>query len=227
MPEKLVKDKYLGETAKIPCPGTCLGITDHTVMAAMDQEDGDIHMDWWTRHQVVMCQGCKTLSFRQVTGSTEDYEQVGDQEWISHERVQLYPARKTDSRGLGKDVERLPDEVARLYEETRTALVNAAPVLTGIGLRALVETVCKEKNAPGVKLFQKIDGLVTLGVLTKTDATVLHQIRAIGNDAAHEAKPHPDEQLSLALEVVEHLLKSVYVMPFKLAKFMKPKPTAV
>ena len=62
-----------------------------------------------------------------------------------------------------------------------------------------------------------------MGVLTKTDAAVLHEIRSMGNEAAHESKPHSDEQLSLAMEVVEHLLKSVYIIPFKLAKFAKPK----
>ncbi|MBC7680879.1 MAG: DUF4145 domain-containing protein [Ferruginibacter sp.] len=223
MPDQLKKDKSTGHSVEVACAGTCSGITHHAIMASMDRGGSNEHIDWWSHYQVIMCQGCKTLSFRQASGTSEDYEQIGEDEWVSNESVQLYPARKTDSLGLGDDVIRLPDTIARLYEETRTTLLNATPVLTGIGLRALVETVCKEKKAPGDNLQKRIDGLVEMGVLTKADADVLHEIRSMGNDAAHEAKPHPDEQLFLAMEVVEHLLKSVYIIPFKLAKFAKPK----
>jgi hypothetical protein len=223
--EKLVKDGSIGDgLVQVACAGPCFGMTKHKIVSSMDRVGYAHDVDWWSRYQILMCQGCETLSFRHVSGSSEDYEQVGENEWISHEQAQLYPSRKADLKGLtDDDIEKLPQTVALLYRETRTTLVNATPVLTGIGLRALVETVCKQKNSPGDNLLKQIDGLVTLGVLTKTDATVLHQIRTMGNDAAHEAKPHPDEQLALAMEVVEHLLKSVYVIPTKLIKFAETK----
>jgi hypothetical protein len=223
MSESLKKDQSAGQEVNVACAGTCSGITSHMVMSSMDNTGDNDFMNWWSRYQVIQCQGCKKLSFRQVHGNSEDTEQVGENEWINHERVQLYPARNADTRGLGEDVARLPDTVAMLYEETRTTLLNATPVLTGIGLRALVETVCKEKKSPGKVLQKQIDGLVTMGILTRTDADVLHEIRSMGNVAAHEAIPHPDEQLVLAMEVVEHLLKSVYIIPYKLKKFSKPK----
>ena len=223
MSERLKKDASIRHSVKVACAGTCLGITHHEVMASIDNsgEYGDI--DWWSNYQVIMCQGCKTLSFRQASGTSEDHIQIGEDEWELNESVQLYPARKAGSRGFGDDVIHLPTTIALLYEETRTTLLNSSPVLTGIGLRALVETVCKEKQAPGSSLQQRIDGLLNMGILTRTDAAVLHEIRTMGNEAAHEAKPHSDEQLSLAMEVVEHLLKSVYILSLKLAKFAKPK----
>jgi hypothetical protein len=39
------------------------------------------------------------------------------------------------------------------------------------------------------------------------------KIRTLGNDAAHEVKPHKPKQLSLALDVCEHLMKGVYLLP--------------
>lgn len=93
------------------------------------------------------------------------------------------------------------------------ALSNQAPVLTGIGLRALLETVCKEKNATGHDLLKKIDSLVSSGILTPASAAILHKIRALGNAAAHEVKPHSDKQLGLAMDIVQHLLKDVYILP--------------
>lgn len=224
MAEQIKKDGSVGQSVKVACAGTCSGITRHTIMASMDKQDEYQGIDWWANYQVIMCQGCEKLSFRQASGSSEDCIEIAENEWDLNECVQLYPARKADSRGLGDDLTRLPDAIALLYIETRTTLLNSSPVLTGIGLRALVETVCKEKMAPGENLQKRIDGLVGMGVLTKADADVLHEIRSMGNEAAHETKPHSDEQLSLAMEVVEHLLKSVYIIPFKLKKFAKPMP---
>ncbi len=90
---------------------------------------------------------------------------------------------------------------------------NEQPVLAGIGIRALVERICKDKQAPGGNLVEKINDLVKLGVLTQDGATILHKIRTLGNDAAHEVKPHKPEQLRLALDVCEHLLQGVYLLP--------------
>ena len=101
----------------------------------------------------------------------------------------------------------------KIYEETLQALNIQSPVLTGIGLRALVETVCKAKDASGKNLRKKIDNLVEKQVLTPNGADTLHKIRTLGNDATHEVKPHNEKQLGLAMDVVEHLLKEVYIFP--------------
>jgi hypothetical protein len=105
--------------------------------------------------------------------------------------------------------------VRGIYKETIQALSNNSPVLAGIGLRALIETICKEKNAEGRNLFLKIDDLVAKQILTPTGSTILHKIRTLGNDAAHEVKPHSEKQLGLAMDVVEHILNDVYIIPSK------------
>ena len=87
------------------------------------------------------------------------------------------------------------------------------PVLSGIGIRALIETTTKERNANGKDLMEKINDLVTQGVLTKDGADILHKLRVLGNKAAHEVKPHSTDQLDLAMDVIEHLLKGVYILP--------------
>ena len=66
-------------------------------------------------------------------------------------------------------------------------------------------------------MLAKIDNLAAQHVLTTASATILHKIRSLGNAAAHEVKPHSERQLGLAMDVVEHLLKDVYILP-KLAE---------
>jgi uncharacterized protein DUF4145 len=80
-------------------------------------------------------------------------------------------------------------------------------------LRALVETVCHEKNAQGKSLLNKIDDLTAKSILTPAGAQILHKIRTLGNAAAHKVKPHSEKQLAVAMDVVEHLLTDVYILP--------------
>lgn len=92
-------------------------------------------------------------------------------------------------------------------------MANELPVLAGVGIRALVESVCNEKKASGSNLAQRIDSLVPLGILTRDAAKTLHSLRILGNRAAHEVKPHSIAKLRIALDIAENLLTNVYVIP--------------
>jgi hypothetical protein len=202
----------IGQEHSLPC-SNCTGKTAHKVLASVDVEDHDDHASWYDSYQVVQCGGCKTISFRKASSNSMDMVQVGEDEWEHPVYESVYPSRIAGRKGLGVDVTYLSATIRRIYEETQAALTSDSPVLTGIGLRALLETVCKEKEAVGHDLFNKIDHLVTVNVLTPTGAAILHKIRTLGNAAAHEVKPHSDKQLGLAMDIVEHLLRDVYILP--------------
>jgi len=212
-------NKTQGEEHIVPCV-KCTGKTTHKVLASVDirGEDGDnnFSVSWANDHQVIQCLGCKSVSFRVESSNSEDYYPSDDEGNLEHSiDERLYPPRLEGLKGLGDDTHYLPLNVRRIYDETHLALSNQAPVLAGIGLRALLETVCKEKKATGKELLTKIDNLVSTGILTPTSATILHKIRTLGNAAAHEVKPHSDKQLGLAMDIVEHLLKDVYIFPMQ------------
>lgn len=177
--------------------------------------DGANSFDWWSDSEVVQCQGCKAVTFRQTSSDSESGD-FGDEGWEPSVKERLYPGRLAGMKTLGDEVEYyVPTEVYRIYSETIGALANGSPVLAGIGLRALLEAVCKERHAGGKDLHKKIEDLQRQGILTQVSATILHKIRALGNAAAHEVKPHPEHQLALALGIVEHLLNDVYILPKK------------
>ncbi len=215
-------NKTQGQELSIPCV-KCSGRTAHKVLASVDVrgEDGDANysFNWATDHQVIQCLGCKSVSFRVESSNSEDcypIDDCGNFEYAVDEK--LYPPRLEGIKGLGAETHFLPANVRRIYDETLMALSNQAPVLVGIGLRALLETVSKEKMATGRDLLKKIDDLVEKGILTPASAAILHKIRALGNAAAHEVKPHSDRQLGLAMNIVEHMLKDVYILP-KMVEF--------
>lgn len=207
-------NKSVGTNASIPCV-KCSGRTDHAVVASVDRSGyvPKYDLSWNESYQIVKCNGCKTLSFRSIATNSEDYVQVGEDEFEHSVNEQLFPSRIEGLKGLGEDSVYLPSELRRVYDETTHALYGGSLVLAGIGIRALVETVCKEQNAQGKDLFAKINDLEAKKILTPSGANILHKVRTLGNTAAHEAKPHTLRQLSLAMSVVEHMLRDVYILP--------------
>jgi hypothetical protein len=197
----------------------CSGTTAHLALATVSvhgsEGDSNYSFDWQVDHQLIQCLGCKSITYRTVSSNSEDYGDDEDGSTYYRETEKLYPPRVANARGLGDEAAFLPQKIRQIYEETLVAFSASAPVLAAIGLRALIEVVCKEKAAEGNDLFRKIDSLVEKGVLTPAGAAILHKIRTLGNAAAHEIKPHSEAQLGLAIDIVEHLLKDVFILPKK------------
>ncbi len=215
--EELTINKTQGKVYRVPCL-TCIGKTDHYVLASVDisgeEEVGGNILDWGEAHQVIQCLGCKTISFRKDSYHwAEDWNDDEDGEpECATDNEELYPSRIEGRRMIDKHYY-LPSKVRQIYHETLLALTNHAPILAGMGMRALLESVCKEKHAEGRDLFHQIDNLTEKGILTPTAAKFLHKIRTLGNAATHEVKPHSAEQLGIAMDIIEHLLKDVYILP--------------
>ncbi len=225
--KNLTFNKTKGDSMQLPCI-RCNGQTWHEVMISADISGEETSWDYYYRenYQVVMCQGCEELSFRKNESNSEDtFVDEEDGSVLSIDHPELYPSRIAGRPKL-RHYEYLPFDVKSIYGETHQALCNGQLILAGIGIRALVETICKEKEAEGRVLEQKIDNLVILGVLTRDGAEILHSLRILGNESAHEVKPHSEETLDSAMEVVEHLLKGVYILSETAKKLPKRNPTS-
>lgn len=213
-------DKYVGQKVKVACK-KCARDTNHLVLKSVEESgsepmEPDIDFYWSTTYQIIQCQGCDTISFRSLSSNSEDFGPTGE----VFEQEALYPSR-TEGREVISDAHILPSELERIYQETVNVLNGNQPVLSGIGIRAIIETVSKEKNATGKDLCEKINNLVATGVLTKDGADILHKLRVLGNKAAHEVKAHSSTELNLAMDVVEHLLQAVYILPFHAKRMFK------
>lgn len=218
MPTETTKrlNKTQNELVSVAC-AKCNGSTAHKILLSADetgkQDDGRYEYYWDTHHQIIQCQGCKVLAFRKASSNSEDHDcdDFGETCYAIFEEI--YPPRLEGRKGLDDKTKYLPFEIQQIYTETLKALSNSSPILSGIGLRALVEAVTLEKEAVGSNLFGKINDLVNKKILTPTGADTLHKIRTLGNAAAHEVKPHTEKQLRLAMDVIEHLLTDVYILP--------------
>lgn len=223
MTDKLELNKQQGQKIPSFCRD-CHRETKHEIITEAtlsgSEVSGGYSTGWATEHQIIRCLGCETFSFRKVAGTEHDYVQVGENEWAYEASVDVYPNPREGRQPL-TDAGLLPVKIQRIYEESLQALNDTQPVLCGIGTRAIIETVCKDRNAIGGDLYNKINSLVGLGVLTKDGADILHKLRTLGNDAAHEVKPHSLQELGLAFDVVDHLLLGVYILPEHAKKTFK------
>ena len=199
---------------------TCKNATKHDILFSHDNcddsEDGDIRM--WTSDQVLKCCGCDEISFRHTYQCTEEINfETGNLELTE----MLYPNR-VEGRVPMDSYDEFPPKTRRIYMETLKALNQNAFVLSAIGLRALIESVCVEQKTPGHTLEKRIDELAASGLLSKKQAEFLHAHRFMGNAAAHEMIAPKATELVAALDIAETLLKTIYILP-DVAKSLKPK----
>ena len=209
---------------KLPC-ANCDNKTYHKVLFSVEEVEAYEFPDVYSfyEYQVVICQGCKKISFRSNWNCSEDgynYMDVYESAGVDHE--DLYPSRVAGRKEL-KNWYHLPSEIYKIYKETHVTLCSGMLILAGVGIRILVETICNEKKAKGKNLENKIDDLVEIGVLTKEGAEILHGTRLLGNQMAHEAKLIDERILNEAMDVVEHLLMGAYILPKKTKHLPKRK----
>lgn len=166
--------------------------------------------------QIIQCQGCDHLSFRSIYSfSEEEYFNKATGEWDHIETVKLYPSRAVGKLRIQRsDFHFLPPRVRRALEETHDAICMGNEILSGAGIRLLLEAVCQEQGCEG-NLEKKIDQLVVKGFTTKTNAEILHILRDLGNASLHEMKIHTKEEIDISFIVIQNLLESVYIIPEK------------
>lgn len=190
---------------------SCRHATNHEVLFSHDSvaesEDGDIKV--WTSDQVLKCCGCDDISFRHAYECTEDIDYETGQLAVTEV---LYPNR-VDGRGPMDGYDEFPAKTRRIYKETLKALNQNAFILSAIGLRALIESICVEQKTLGGTLEKRIDELAASGLLSKKQAEFLHAHRFMGNAAAHEMIAPKVTELVAALDIAETLLKTIYILP--------------
>lgn len=214
------------ETKRKEFPAVCEECSRETVRTVLTNvssrdasPDGDIQV--WENYLTILCRGCKTVSFCRESYCSEDLGPDGEPIMTAA----LFPNRIARRPPL-KNLYYLPRGLWKAYEETRSALMHDLPILTGIGIRAIVETVCNEKGCSSRNLEEKIGELISTGVITRADGAILHDLRFMGNEAAHKTKAHSQDELSLALDVAEHLLESVYLLPERAKRLPNQSRTA-
>lgn len=200
----------------------CNRETDYDVLKSHEEEFMDEYrcVEKWL---IVRCRGCRSISYRSEFHDIESGYPVRDQYSGQEElkvpiSVEIFP--KAQKYKLIEGSKYIPESIYKAYKQTLAAYKEEATILVGIGFRAIIEAICSDQSANESNLEQSINKMNLNGKLSKQDANLLHSIRFLGNDAAHEIKEPTMEQLHITLKIVEHLLLSLYVLPNDAKNFM-------
>ena len=159
------------------------------------------------RTSIWSCAGCEEETFER-----EYLIGVSDNEWEEVERV-YYPTRRT-SAIRPKRFLHIGPQLGQIYGELIDSFNTGSLLLCSIGLRALLEGVCKDKGISEGNLERKIDSLSKF-VPSLNVIEALHTFRVAGNDAAHELQPPSSEEMAKKIEIVEDLLNALYLLDYK------------
>jgi hypothetical protein len=190
---------------------SCHKKTNHKILfLVLERPPKEAEYQAEAKYIVVQCCGCDNISFRYEFHDYENIFQIDIDEWDHEKEIKLYPGFIEGYHGLSH-IHYMPSDIKKIYQETLNAINNNSFVLAGVGLRMIIEAITINKKIDGKSLLQKINNLSKKGLISKNDSDRLHAIRFLGNDAAHEIKEYKVEQILLAFEILEHVLKTLYI----------------
>lgn len=201
------------DTTKSNCRA-CSKSTNHDVMYETSHESDKPYYNELHTWQVLKCRGCDTIAFRYRFDDYDSVTELPSGETRHATTFTRYPHAVAGHHPLDYQFV-IPDLIRRVYRQSLSAYALEANILAGIGLRATIEAVCTHLQVTGTSLEKRIDALAKGGHISTTDKRRLHAIRFLGNDAAHEVREPRPQDLKVALEIVEHLIKSVFILEKK------------
>jgi hypothetical protein len=183
--------------------GKCKRPTRHETLGVYDDVgcDDEAGIEFGESFRIVKCLGCATASFQHESWNDGTY----DEDFAPVVVETLYPSR-TEGRAAAIAARHLPTKVRAVYAETLRAYNAEVRLLTAVGLRALVESICIEASCEGGNLVSKIADLVAKGAIAERQATFLDVHRVVGNDAVHEMTAPPLDELTAALDIIESVM---------------------
>ena len=204
-----------GETIRTHC-NKCGRVMNHQVLMDYCESGKDIidsefdltrgridyTADFRNDYQIIKCSGCDTISYRNDCYFSE-YQDI-DNSGIWEER---YPISK---KRIEKNYIHIPSTFTQIYKEVIMAYSNDGFILCAAGIRAILEGICKDKGITKGKLEEKIIKMREQGFINPQHESILHKLRFLGNDALHDLQIPTQEEIDSALDIIEHMIESIY-----------------
>jgi hypothetical protein len=164
---------------------------------------------------LVVCEGPRCRQPSMICGIY-----IGDLRDAKHFNVDtVYPNDRTSYQQPG-----VPERIAKTFEEALNCQAANLPYGAAVVGRRTLQIALMDKGASGTNLVEQIKQMPD-DVLPGTFKKVAHQVRLIGNEAAHvdELTGTDTERL---LKFVEQVLHQLYVLPHELEQAQQERPLA-
>ena len=172
----------------------------------IDEADSEYHGDIY---YISLCARCKqAFILRQSL-----YGVPGEFETITDETL-LYPSESK------LPVEHLPPLARSAYEQALKSFSASLYEPCVLMCRKSLEVVCKTLNAKGSNLYGRLESLKENGHIDKRLLTWAHEIRAIGNEAAHDIDSEiRKEDARDSLDLTEAILIYIFSLTRRFESF--------
>jgi hypothetical protein len=202
---------------------------------------GPEDLRWEENHYISFCLGCDTVNFVRIYSDESMVVYDPYEEEYNHiEDISVYPSEPINVKNgfIGwnehqeKQFHNLPELIQMLYIEVIKAYNANLYLLSAIGLRMVVEGICKDltiidgpvidditgsnkidengKEIRSKKLVGQINGLIERGVIVQAQSRILHEIRVLGNQTAHELTKPKVRTIYAGIEIIESILHIIY-----------------
>lgn len=125
--------------------------------------------------------------------------------------------------------EHWPEPLGRYWLQAHRTATDENWDAASVMIRSALQYALRDHKAQGASLKQEIDSLAGRGVLPPHMQAWAHELRELGNDAAHPAgdtQGSTAQDVSDALQFLDFLLQYLYNLPFEIDEYRKRR-TAV
>ncbi|MGW4202753.1 DUF4145 domain-containing protein [Streptomyces sp. NPDC004726] len=130
--------------------------------------------------------------------------------------IKVYEVVPTSSHAK-TDINHLPEDVARYYNDALLVLRVGVPDAAAVQLRRTLEAAAAHYEIREKVLVKSIEKLIADGHVTQSFGPLLHHIRSIGNVGAHASDARVDQETAgRALRFTTQLLRNLFEVPGEL-----------
>lgn len=208
------------------CNG-CRRKTDHfvrgTYSESRDYGDDERDLPGDGRYEILECCGCHDMVFRRTIWLEEDdYVSEGSGRLIRHPYIAYFPPvavrHKPDWFGL------LGSKMQTVLRETYIALNADLRALAAMGARSVLDLAMQDKVGDCGTFKDKLNEMLRQHLINSDEKDLLEAALDAGSAAAHRGHEPSAEELSSVMDIVEHILQAIYVLPEAAAKLREQTP---
>lgn len=177
--------------------------TTHRVRARSRRSGGNDEFSWTQTSEFLECAGCGCTSIRK-TYWDDNYSYPDPPE------VKLFPSAL--SRHKPEWLWQVEPRLRQLFEEVYAALGAGTLAVPVMGARAILDVVIQGKVGDRGGFAAGLDRLTTKGLISTHDRGILDAAVEAGNAAAHRGFLPTEDDALRVIEIVEHLVSSLYVL---------------
>lgn len=219
--------KRLIEPALKAWCNTCRGQTNHqTRLAVRRQSPAGAQIGWETVYETVECYGCDCVSFRTRHCQDDDFVSYGDEgecELVVSER--RFPPKI--SRIVPNWIEQLDWSIKSILNEVYSALDNNLTNLAAMGARTVIDRIMADKVGEQGTFVDRLKAMEKASLITRDQGQILDAALDLGHAANHRGHYVSGQQLTTAMNIIEVLLQTLYVLPDEAEKLRQKIPPRV